>query len=169
MCRHFPGGQPPSCQRQHDLVDAVQPALPLAHDLRLEAAVPVARHLDLDRADLGQHRLRPNAVAGVAAVAPGRIVLVIAQVAADLLLQRGLHHRLGQPGQQTALTDELHTLLTRLPDEILRQSLLINLSRHGLDRLGHCWSFPAKQPRRVGASYTEDQTVPHGARRGRTP
>jgi hypothetical protein len=20
--------------------------------------------------------------------------------------------------------------------------LLINLSRHGLDRLGHCWSFP---------------------------
>jgi hypothetical protein len=67
-------------------------------------------------------------------------------VAADLLLQRGLDHPPWSTGQQTALTDKLHTLLTRLRDEIFRQSLLINLSRHGLDRLGHYWSFPARRP-----------------------
>jgi hypothetical protein len=39
--------------------------------------------------------------------------------------------------------------LTRLRDEIFRQSLLINLSRHGLDRLGHYWSFP---PSNLGVS-----------------
>jgi hypothetical protein len=40
-----------------------KPALALADDLRLERAVPIPRHLDLDRADLGQHRLAAAAVA----------------------------------------------------------------------------------------------------------
>jgi hypothetical protein len=43
------------------------------------------------------------------------------------------------------LTDQLHPIGTSLRNEFFRQLLLINLSRHGLDRLGHCWSFPAKQ------------------------
>jgi hypothetical protein len=29
-----------------------------------------------------------------------------------------------------------------------------------LDRLGHCWSFPAKQRSACRASYTEFRTVP---------
>jgi hypothetical protein len=49
--------QPARGQRQHQLVDTVQPALPLTHDLRLERTVPIPGHLDLDRADLRQHRL----------------------------------------------------------------------------------------------------------------
>jgi hypothetical protein len=55
------------------------PPLPLAHDLRVEAAVPIPRDLDLDRTDLGEHPLRPNAVAGVAASAADRVVPVIAR------------------------------------------------------------------------------------------
>ena len=53
------GGQPAGGQRQHDLVDPAQPLLPLAHNGRIEAALPIPRHLDLHRADLRQHRLRP--------------------------------------------------------------------------------------------------------------
>ncbi|MDR7303552.1 hypothetical protein JOF55_003733 [Haloactinomyces albus] len=45
--------------------DAVQSALPLAHGLRLEPAVAVPGHLELDAADLGDQRLRPGAVAGL--------------------------------------------------------------------------------------------------------
>lgn len=70
-------GRQPACgQREHDLVDPVQPALPLSHDPGLEAAVPVPRHLDLDRPDLGLHRPGPGAVAGVLPVPAGRLVLV---------------------------------------------------------------------------------------------
>src|SRR4029078_6393217 len=49
----------------------------LAHDLRLEAPAPVARHAQLARADLGQHRLPPHTVAGVAAVLAGRVAPVV--------------------------------------------------------------------------------------------
>ncbi len=45
-------------------------------------------------------RLGPRAVARVGPVAAGRVVLVGAQVLADLRLQGGLEHSLGQPGQQ---------------------------------------------------------------------
>jgi hypothetical protein len=57
-----------------------QPLLPLCHDLGLEVAVPVPRNLDLDRADVGEHGLRTVPVAGVAPVAPCRVVLVVAEV-----------------------------------------------------------------------------------------
>jgi hypothetical protein len=55
--------QPLRRERDHQLFDACQPALPLLHDLRLERAVPVPGHGDVHLADLGQHRLRPGPVA----------------------------------------------------------------------------------------------------------
>jgi hypothetical protein len=70
--------------------------LPLLDDHRLEAGVPVAGDLDLDRSDLGEHRLGPGAVAGVAAPTADWVVLVIAQVLSHLRVQRGLQHVLGQ-------------------------------------------------------------------------
>jgi hypothetical protein len=51
--------------------------LPLPHDLRRESGLDVAGNLDLDRTDLGQHRLGPHPVARVAEVAADRIMLVI--------------------------------------------------------------------------------------------
>lgn len=71
MRGHFAGSQPPSRQAQHDVVDPVQPPLTLLDDAGLEAAVAVAGDLDLDRPDLGQHRLRAGPVARVPAVPPG--------------------------------------------------------------------------------------------------
>jgi hypothetical protein len=62
---HLAGGRPASGQRQHDLVDAIQPTLTLAHDPRIEAAVAVPRHLDLHRSDLMPLReLPPSRPAG---------------------------------------------------------------------------------------------------------
>jgi hypothetical protein len=39
---------------------------------------------------------------------PGRVVLVVSEMRAHLLLDRALEHRLRQPGQQPALTYQLH-------------------------------------------------------------
>src|SRR6195952_3890620 len=60
--RDLTGGQAAGGQREHDLVDPVQAPLALLDDHRLEARVPVTRHLDLHRPDLGEHRLGPGAV-----------------------------------------------------------------------------------------------------------
>src|SRR5690606_4463038 len=64
VCRDLAGGQSFVAEREHDLVDAGQPPLPFAHDLRLETRVGVPRDVDLDRADLGEHRLRSGAAKG---------------------------------------------------------------------------------------------------------
>ena len=61
------------------VVEAVEPGLALADQLRLEAAGPVARDRNLDLPVLGQYRLRTRAVAAVAAAAAGRIALLVAQ------------------------------------------------------------------------------------------
>jgi hypothetical protein len=66
-------------------------------------------------------------------------------VVAHLFLECGLHDRLRQAREQATPADQLHTLGTRLVDQFLSKLLLVNVSRHGLDRLGHYWSFPAKQ------------------------
>ena len=143
---HLTGGQTPSGQRQHQLVHAVQAPLSFLHDLRLKRAVAIPGHVDLDRPDLGQHGLGPGAVARVLAVAADRVVLVIAQVLGDLLLQRGLQHRLGQPGQQPAWANKVEAPLLGLVNQPLRDLLLLLLVElHGLDRLGHQTCFPAKQ------------------------
>lgn len=47
--------------------------------------------------------------------------------------------------------------------EILGKLLLIDLLRHGLDRVRHQWSFPAKRSRsacRARTSYTALRTLP---------
>lgn len=150
MRRDLPGGQPPGRQRQHDLIHAIQATLPLAHDGRRKRPVPVAGHLNVHRPDLGEHRLGARAIARIAAIAAHRVVLVIAHVLGHLRLQGGFQHRFGQPSQQATRTDQPHPLGPGLLHQFLRELLLINLSRHGLDRLGHDWSFPPSTARRVG-------------------
>ena len=149
--RDLASGQASGRQRQDDLVDPGQPALPFLHDRRLERAVPITGHLDLHRPDLGEHRLRPSAVAAVAAISTGGVVLFVAQVLGELRLERGLQHRLGQPGQQPCRADQLHTLGSGLRDQSLRELLLIHPVevRHGLDDHGHHGPFPPSWARRV--------------------
>ena len=105
-------------QRQYDLVDTGQPSLALLDDHRIEGAVGVPRHLDLDRADLGEHRLGPSPIAGIARPAPNGVVFVIAQVLGHLRIQRGLEHVLGQLVEQAVRADQLDTLFLRLRKQL---------------------------------------------------
>jgi hypothetical protein len=137
----LPVGEALRGQRQHHLVHAGQPALPLAHDLRLEGALHIAGHLDLDRPDVSQHGLRPGAIAAVPGVLPRRIVLVIAEVAGDLALQGGFQNPLGQLLQQPARTRQLHALTPSPVDQHLDQLLVrrghTDRFRHGLGLARH--------------------------------
>jgi hypothetical protein len=111
--------------------------VPLAHDLRLEGAVAVAGHGYLHRADLGQHRLGTGAVAGVAAVLPGRIVPVIAEVFGDcdFSLQRGLQQPFPQLLEQTSLAGQLQPLGLRPDHQLLDQLVIDGLHRLRLSHL----------------------------------
>ena len=79
--------QPLGAQRQHHRVDAFEAALPLADRARLERAVPISGNIEVDRTDIGQHRLGARPVAGVAAVAALDRVLLIAEMLGHLDLE----------------------------------------------------------------------------------
>src|SRR5262249_42256106 len=74
MAPPLAGGQPLGHQRPHQPVPPSQPPLTFTHDLGFEGAVAVPRHVHLDRADVGHHRLGADPVARVAAVVPGAVV-----------------------------------------------------------------------------------------------
>ena len=106
------GGQALGIQRQHHLIHPDQPPLTLPHDLRLERAIPVPRHLDADLATAPRSapswagcrcaRSRPIA---------GRAVLLMAEMLGHLLVQRRLQHRLGQLLQQPVRAGQRQALL----------------------------------------------------------
>ena len=99
--RDLPGRQTLGVQREHHLIDPGQPPLALLDDLGFKRRGLVPRHVDLNGAcGLGQHRLGPGAVADVARPRTGRVVLFIAQVLGQLLIERGLEHRLSQLFEQ---------------------------------------------------------------------
>ena len=114
----------------------------LAHDLRVERAITIAGHFDVDRADVGHHRLGPCAVARIPAVAALHRVLLITDVAVHLTLETGLEHPAGQITEQTARAREFHPLSLGPLDELLRE-LRINHTR-GAGRVGHGSCFPAR-------------------------
>ena len=126
----LPGGQALGGQRDDHVVDPGQAAAAACATIcGSKRAVAVAGHVDLDRADLGQHRLGAGAVAGVAAVLPGRVVLVIAEVVGDLALQRGLQHPLRQLLQQPALAGQLQPTRTGPGGEPVDQLLVDRVQR----------------------------------------
>jgi hypothetical protein len=94
--RDLAGRQSLCRQGQDDLIDTGQPALTLLDDLRLERGIRIPRHVDVNRPDLGEHRLGPHPVTGVAAAPPGPVMPVITQMLGHLGIQRGLQHVLRQ-------------------------------------------------------------------------
>ncbi len=69
----------------------------------MRARLPVARHRDLQGAEVALQALSAFAVAAVAAVVPFDGMLLVAQMRGQLGLQRPLHQRLGQLLQQPVL------------------------------------------------------------------
>lgn len=66
-------------KRQDRLVKSVPSSLMFGDQLRLELAVAVARDLDFDFRFFGLDFLSGRTVAGIAAVAPGGVMLFIAE------------------------------------------------------------------------------------------
>src|SRR6266516_665854 len=71
-----------------------------------QAARPSSTHVKVDLADLGQHRLGPSAVAGVGAVAAGRVAVWVAEVVGELALQGALQDQLGELLQRPVRADQ---------------------------------------------------------------
>jgi hypothetical protein len=145
------GRQTPRGRRNHHLVDAGQTLLPLTHDLRLEGAVPVAGDRYLDRSHLGEHGLAAGAVAGVAAVLAGRVVLVMAEVVGEIAFQGGLQQPLGQLRQQPALACQPESLGLGPAHQLVDQLIVHRLrrlqhSRLGGPGLGHVLAVTAARP-----------------------
>src|SRR5262249_7672654 len=145
--------------------DTRQAALTLLDDLRRKRSIAIARHVDLDLADLGQDRLRAAAVARVAAVATFRRVLGVAEVGVHLHLQRRFQHRLRQIAQQPTPTNQLDPLATGPLDQLPRQRFLAGGRLRDRRHLLRHYELPSAShtagksgPR----SYTVSRTVPGG-------
>jgi len=89
------------------VVEALEPALPLPDQLRLEAAVAIPGRLDPHRPVLGRKRLRSRAVARVADPARWLPVRLVAEMLGKLRRQGTLHQPLRQPGEHPARPDDL--------------------------------------------------------------
>lgn len=133
VCRDLAGRQSFCRQRQYDLINTGQATLSFLDDLRVEAAVGVTGHLDLDGPDLGEHRLGPGAVSGIAAATARWVMLVITQVLGHLRVQRGLKHVLGQLIEQPVGADQFDSLFLRLRQQLLSQLPLIQFHRHRIE------------------------------------
>src|SRR5439155_26230119 len=94
-------------EREDLLVEPLEAPLPLADDLRLEAALAVPRRFDPHRSLLGRKRLRRRAVAGVAAAAGRLLVRRVAEILGQLRRPRPLPQPLRQLREHTARPDDL--------------------------------------------------------------
>src|SRR5205807_10338624 len=94
--------QPAAVEREDLLVEPDEPPLALFDDLRLEAAVPVARSVDLDLPVLGDQRLRWRAVALIGSPTRRLAMRLIAEVLGQLNLHRPLDQPLGQLSEHAA-------------------------------------------------------------------
>src|SRR5690606_27035677 len=108
----------PGIQGNDLVVKTGETALVLGDQQRLEAAVSVARHLDADRAILGQHRLGTLAIALVAdrrwLSGPGRVAQVMVhltgQGALDQRLLEGQGRSIDGFGRHRTVTERLQQL-----------------------------------------------------------
>ena len=161
------------------LVQPGQPGLALAHELGVEAALAVARRLDLDRPELGLDRLGSRAVAVVAGPAGRRLARRKAEMLGQLGAQRGLDHPARELREQPTRTGDLVRIqaLERVLQRIARQQareaiasvLDGTLITDGASEISLCWihlllgrhgwlSRP-QGPRRSPGPHTEDRTA----------
>jgi hypothetical protein len=94
---------PPGVHAQDLLVEAGEPRLALAHQLRLERPFPISGHLDLHRALLGLEGLGAGPVPGVRQPPAFGVVLLIAEVVGHLGVQGPLHQARRQLLQDAVL------------------------------------------------------------------
>ena len=92
---------------EHAVIQARQPGLALAHQLRLKGPGAVARRPDPNGPEVGLHRLGRVPVAVIAGTARGRLPGRIAQVLGQLGAQRRLQHPARELAHQPARPGDL--------------------------------------------------------------
>ena len=98
---------PTRIQRDDFIVEAVEAGLTFLDELRREAGVAVSRHLNLELAALATDGFRRLAVAGIAGVSAGGVMLFVAKMVGHLALQRPLHHCLSQLVEETIIAEHV--------------------------------------------------------------
>jgi hypothetical protein len=96
MALTLPRREATRIQAQHCVVEALQAALALFHQLGLEAAVAVSGHDEVERPTHRLHRLVSRTVASVAIRCAVAHVRGIAEVGRQLRVQRSFHKPLRQ-------------------------------------------------------------------------
>jgi hypothetical protein len=115
----------------------IESALALADRQRLERAVTVTWHVELNRADLGNHRLRTCPVATVATVSALCCVLRVADMVLHLDFEAGLEELLRQIGKQPTRAHQAPPVGPGLVDELALRVTVAASTR---------WAVPAVKP-----------------------
>src|SRR5699024_3007089 len=160
-----PDRHPARVEADGHVIEPAQAPLPLRDQARGERPSAIPRDLQLDRPELGLHRLRRAPVAGVGVLRRLAGALLVAQVAGQLGLQTPLERCLDQRGHEPAVTGQLDLASVdlleqgiqlpgglQLLDQILARGpivMLLLLVRHG-----HDCSVP------LGTAYTDHLTRP---------
>ncbi len=106
-------------QRDHVPRQALEPAPMLGDRHRRERALSVARHRQIDLADLGLDAFGRRPVARVRRPASLGGMTLVAQMLGHLDLQAGLEHLAHQTRQQPPVAGQLHALSTRPGHQML--------------------------------------------------
>jgi hypothetical protein len=100
------GGHAPRIQRDDPLVEPIEAGLPLADNLRLEGPVAVPG-TSRSIAPMSVSTVLPVVPLRLLPLPPGRVVLVIAEMASHLLGQRPPQHRRGHLRQRRIGPEQL--------------------------------------------------------------
>ena len=76
MARDLQGAHAARVHRDDLVIEAGEATLVLGDQLRVEAARPITRHLDLDPSPIGRHRLAAIAVPAVGSLAPPAKIVI---------------------------------------------------------------------------------------------
>jgi hypothetical protein len=98
---------PPRVERDDLVVEPVEPRLALGNQARLEAALPVARHRDLQQALLDPQRLAAHAVAPVRLHGRRLLPVLVAEMLGQLGPEHALHQRRLQVPHQPAVAQQI--------------------------------------------------------------
>src|SRR6266576_2603122 len=102
----------PACIHRDNLVIKTSEAgLPLGHDHRLKARLPIPRGLQLEFSEVPLQGFSACPVAAVATVMPGWIVFLKSEMIRKLGLQSSLQQSFGELFQQAVLADDVFRLL----------------------------------------------------------
>jgi hypothetical protein len=102
---------PARIQRDDLLVKTIKAGLVLLDQLWLELTAAVTRHVNLDLSALAAHGLWSRAVAGVAGVVAGSVVLLVAEVVCQLSVESTLNQRLRELLEKPVLSKQVFRLL----------------------------------------------------------